>query len=94
MYDTQDQCFSLTGAAQYLGRSPRWLQYQLQSSNPPPAYQVPSAVSIAGSRRQKKTWIFKKSDLDRWLEQFRAGGDLDKIIAEVVAEVTGDTHRK
>lgn len=69
--------FSLTEAARYLDRSPRWLQYRLNSDNPPPAFKV------------SKNWLFKKSELDRWLEQFRAGSDLDKLVDEVVAEVTG-----
>ena len=86
---TRDQLpdcyFSLTEAAQYLGKSPRWLQYQLLGPNPPPGYQVPSGKPNTGLT--KKSWLFKKSDLDGWVEQFRAGADLDRIVDEVVAEV-------
>lgn len=67
--------FSLTGAAHYLGRSPRWLQYQVSGPNPPPGFKV------------GKSWLFKKSELDTWLEQFRASSDLDRIANEAVAEV-------
>lgn len=81
--------FSLTDAARYLGKSPRWLQYQLTGPNPPPGYQVPSANPVEKSKKQKKSWCFKKSELDRWLEQFRAQSDLDRIVDEVVAEVAG-----
>ena len=68
---------SLTRAASYLGRSPRWLEYQLKGLHPPPGFKI------------GKTWTFKKSDLDQWLEQFRAGADLDRIVDETVAEVLG-----
>jgi hypothetical protein len=67
--------FNLTEAARYLGRSPRWLQYQLDGPNPPPGFKI------------GKCWLFKKSELDHWLEKFRAGADLDKIVNETVAEV-------
>jgi hypothetical protein len=36
-----------------------------------------------------KCWLFKKSELNRWLEQFRASADLDRIVKETVAEVLG-----
>ena len=67
--------FSLTGAAGYLGKSPRWLQYQLTGPNPPPGYKL------------GKCWVFKKSELDCWLKQFRAGVDLEKIVDEVVSDL-------
>jgi len=51
--------FNLTEAARYLGKSPRWLQYQLIGSNSPPAYKI------------GKSWLFKKSELDAWLGKFR-----------------------
>lgn len=68
--------FSLTEAARYLGKSVRWMQYQVSSPNPPPGYKL------------GKCWLFKKSELDRWLEQFRAGADLDRIVNEVVSELS------
>jgi hypothetical protein len=37
-----------------------------------------------------KVWLFKKSEIDVWLEQFRAKNDLDAIVNEVVAEVGRD----
>jgi len=70
-----DLHFNLTSATRYLGKSPRWLQYQLTSPHPPPGFKL------------GKCWIFRKSELDRWLEQFRAGADLDRIVNAVVAEV-------
>jgi len=71
-----DYHFSLTAAARYLGKSPRWLQYQVTGPHPPPGFKV------------GKAWLFKKSELDRWLEQFRAKSDLDALVDEVVTEVT------
>jgi len=71
----QDRCFTKAEAARYLSKSTRWLDYQITGPNPPPGFKV------------GKCWIFKRSELDRWLEQFRAGADLDRIVNEVVAEV-------
>lgn len=67
--------FNQVEASRYLNKSLRWFQLQLTGPHPPPGY------------RLGKCWIFKKSELDRWLEQFRAGTDLDRIVNEVVAEV-------
>jgi len=36
-----------------------------------------------------KRVLFKKSDLDAWLERHRAGVDLDRVANEAVAEVLG-----
>jgi hypothetical protein len=75
MVQITDCHFSLTDAAKYLGRSSRWLQYQVTGPNPPPGFKV------------GKAWLFKKSELDAWLEQFRTKSDLDAIVSEVMAEV-------
>jgi len=78
MRDELTDChLNLTEAARYLSVSPRWLQYQLVGLHPPPAYKL------------GKCWRFKKSELDRWMEQFRAGANVDKIVNETVAEVLG-----
>jgi hypothetical protein len=69
--------FNQVEAARYLNRSLRWFQLQLTGPNPPPGYKV------------GKCWIFKKSELDRWLEQFRAKSDLDRIVNEVLSELGG-----
>ena len=86
-HDIAGRYFSLTEAARYLGKSPRWLQYQLSGPTPPPGYQVPSATSSEQAKKAKKAWLFRKSELDRWVEQFRAGSDLDKLVDEVMNEV-------
>lgn len=36
-----------------------------------------------------KRVLFKRSDLDAWMERHRASTDLDKIVDETVAEVMG-----
>lgn len=69
--------FNQVEAARYLNKSLRWFQLQLVGSHPPPGYKV------------GKSWLFRKSELDRWLEQFRAGADLDRIVNETVVEVLG-----
>ena len=76
-HDLTDYHFSKAEAARYVGRSVRWFDYQLQSLNPPPGFKV-------GTQ-----WIFRKSELDAWLEQFRAGRDLDLLADETVREVLG-----
>lgn len=73
--NANDYHLSLTDAARYFGRSTRWMQYQVSGPHPPPGYKV------------GKSWLFKKSELDRWLWQFRAGADLDRIVDETVREV-------
>ncbi len=72
------QHFNQVEAARYLNRSLRWFQLQLSGLHPPPGYKV------------GKAWIFKRSELDRWLEQFRAGADLDRVIDECVRGVLGE----
>ena len=74
--DVAECCFSLTGTARYLGKSTRWVQYQLTGLRPIPGYKI------------GKSWIFKKSEIDRWLEQFRAKSDVDAIVDEVVSELS------
>lgn len=73
----QDRHFSKTGLARYLDKSVRWVDYTLAGPTPPPGFKV------------GKNWLFRKSEIDQWLEQFRAGADLDKIVNETVAEVVG-----
>lgn len=73
----QDRCFSKARLAEYLDKSTRWVDYQLSSPNPPPGYKI------------GKSWVFKKSEIDRWLEQFRAGADLTKLVQATLAEFRG-----
>ncbi len=56
-------CFSKTALAAYLDRSIRWVDYLLTSQNPPPGYKI------------GKSWVFKKSEIDLWLENFRVHTD-------------------
>ncbi len=42
----------------------------------------------------KRKTLVKRSDIEKILEASRAGADLDKIVDEVVREVTGDAHSK
>jgi hypothetical protein len=76
MQDYRADChFNEVQAARYLGKSLRWLQYQISSPNPPPSYKI------------GKSRIFKKSELDRWLEQFRAPADVDRVVGEILSEL-------
>lgn len=74
IYTRASDChFNLTEAAHYLGKSIRWLQYQLTGPCPPPGFKI------------GKCWLFRKSELDLWLEQFRACADLDRVVDEVMS---------
>lgn len=55
----EDRHFTRSDAAHYLGISLRWFEDLLKSSNPPPGFKI-------GSR-----WLFRKDELDRWMQQFR-----------------------
>ncbi len=70
-----DCYFNLSEAAAYMSRSIRWFQYRLRGPNPPPGFKL------------GRNWVFKKSEIDRWLEQFRAGVNIDKIVTEVLADM-------
>jgi len=69
--DFTDCHFNFTETAHYLGRSTRWLRYQLDGPHPPPGFKIDTR------------WIFRKSELDRWFEQFRAVSDIDKIVEDL-----------
>lgn len=69
MSDTTFDChFNEAQAARYVGKSVRWLQRLLESPNPPPSFKI------------GKSRLFKKSELDAWLEGFRApvGAEADQ----------------
>ena len=88
MHDTtEDRCFSKVALARYLDKSLRWVDYQLSGPNPIPGFLVPSANSGSNSKNRKKAWIFRKREVDAWLERFRTGVDLDRVVDETVAEV-------
>jgi predicted DNA-binding transcriptional regulator AlpA len=70
-----DRCFSKVALAQYLNRSVCWIDYQLAGPNPPPGFKV------------GKSWVFKKSEIDHWLEQFRVDTDLNRLVQKTLAEL-------
>jgi excisionase family DNA binding protein len=49
-----------------------------------------STGQLPAYRPLKKKILIKRSDLNRILESKRVGADLDKIVDDVVAEVTGN----
>jgi len=55
----EDRHLNRSEAARYVGISVRWFEDLQKSLTPPPGFKL-------GSR-----WLFRKSDLDKWLEQFR-----------------------
>ena len=67
--------FSKANLARYLDASVRWVNYQLAGPDPPPGYK------IAGR------WIFRKSEVDRWLEKFTTTADLDTMLDDVIKDL-------
>jgi hypothetical protein len=61
----EDPLLTKIEAAHYLRRSTRWLELRLLAENPPPGFK-------AG-----RGWVFRKSELDNWLEQFRTRSAAD-----------------
>ena len=73
-YLDQDRYLSLAQASEYLGISTR----TLRDRDDLPRYRV-----------GKKILLFKKSELDTWLEQYREGGkaELDELVNECLEKV-------
>ncbi len=73
-YLDQDRYLSLAQASEYLGISTR----TLRDRDDLPRYRV-----------GKKILLFKKSELDTWLEQYREGGkdELDELVNETLEKV-------
>ena len=73
-YIAQDQYFNLAGASKYLSMSKRTLR-----DLDVPCYRVSS-----------KLLLFKKSELDEWLSQFKGDGkaELDELVEECLEKVT------
>ncbi len=77
-YLDQDRYLSLAQASEYLGISTRTLRDRLDE--------------IPHRRLGTRLLLFKKSELDAWLEQYREGGkdELDELVDETLAKVLGD----
>ena len=77
-YIESDRYFSLTEASGYLGFSKRGIRGRLDEI---PHYRVGS-----------KMLLFKKSELDEWMLQYREGGnaELDELVDETLADVLGN----
>ena len=77
-YLAQDCYLSLAQASQYLAMSTRSIRDRLDE--------------IPHRRVGKKMLLFKKSELDTWLDQYREGGnaELDELVTDTLAKVLGD----
>ena len=77
-YLDQDHYLNLAQASEYLGMSTRTIRDRLDG--------------ISHRRVGKKMLLFKKSELDIWLDQYRQGGsgELDELVNETLANVLGD----
>ncbi len=73
-----DRYLSLIEASGYLAMSTRTIRDRLDE--------------IPHRRVGKKMLLFKKSELDTWLDQFRKGGnmELDELVDGALADVIGD----
>ena len=74
-YLAQDCYLNLAQASEYLAMSTRTIRDRLDE--------------IPHRRVGKKMLLFKKSELDAWLEQFREGGkaELDELVNETLEKV-------
>ena len=77
-YLDPDRYLDLAQASDYLAMSTRTIRDRLDAI---PHYRVGS-----------KMLLFKKSELDEWMLQYREGGnaELDELVNETVADVLGD----
>ncbi len=77
-YLDQDRYLNLAQASEYLAMSTRTIRDRLDEI---PHYRVGS-----------KLLLFKKSELDEWMLQYREGGnaELDDLVDETLAKVLGD----
>ena len=76
-YLAQDHYLNLAQASEYLGISKR----TLRDLDDVPRYRIGT-----------KILLFKKSELDEWMAQFREGGsaELDELVDDTLANVLGD----
>ncbi len=76
LYFSQDRYMNKREAATYISLSTRTLEERLREI---PHFRVGRKV------------LFKKSELDRWIEQFREGGaqNLDRIADEAIESIRG-----
>ncbi len=74
-YLEQDRFFNLAEASKYLSMSTRTIRDRLHE--------------IPHRRLGTRLLLFKKSELDTWLEQYREGGkdELDELVNETLAKV-------
>jgi len=74
-YLAQDRYFTLKQSSEYLGMSARTIRDRLDE--------------IPHRRVGTRMLLFKKSELDTWLEQYREGGkaELDELVNETLAKV-------
>ncbi len=77
-YQAQDRYLNLTEASGYLGFSKRGIRDRLDEI---PHYLIGT-----------KLYLFKKSELDKWMLQHRKGGnaELDELVDGALADVIGD----
>lgn len=72
----QQQYLTKAQAALYSGLSQRTIDYA-------------RVRGILSSYKIGKRVLLKRGDIDAWIEQFRVGADLDRLVDETVAEVIG-----
>jgi excisionase family DNA binding protein len=75
--------FNKKNAAAYTDVSQRTLDYAVARGELP-AFKL----TLTGSRPSKV--LFRKQDLDLWIQRQRANADLDTIVSEVVAELRNE----
>jgi helix-turn-helix protein len=75
-----DGYLSKQAASAYSGLSPRSLDTLVERN------ELTAFKPVVSGSRTRKT-LFRKADLDRWMERHRVGADLDTIVTDVMRDL-------
>ena len=69
-------------AAAYTDVSPRTLDYAVERGE-----LQAFRLILSGTKGKSRKVLFRKADLDAWIERYRVGADLDAIVDETIREL-------
>src|SRR5262245_46325989 len=82
LQELSDGYLSKLKAAAYADVSPRTLDYAVERRE-----LTAFKLTLTGTRHRKV--LFRRSDIDAWIERHRVGADLDSIVDEVMDDFRG-----
>jgi excisionase family DNA binding protein len=87
--DTEKEYLTKVLAADYLNLSHRSLDYLVKRG------EIPAfAVRVTGKKGYSRKLLFKRADLDRWVEKHRVSVDLDKVDLDKVVNEAIDEMKE